>query len=119
VASLEVCVLIDADADPELYQYLASVHKRRRAEHIRMLAASGLGAGLRIAPPVLVERQQPLPKTQPEPKAPMGEERPAVVVADDQAAITAQEDAIFGDLGNLTRKNQSHNSNHRGDHATQ
>jgi hypothetical protein len=117
VASLEVCVLIDADADPALYQYLASVHKRRRAEHIRMLAASGLGTGLRIAPPA--QRQRPLPKTEPEPKAPMGEERPAVVAADDQAAITAQEDAIFGDLGDLKEKNQSHNSNHRGDHATQ
>lgn len=119
MASLEVCVLIDADADPELYQYLYSVHKRRRAEHIRMLAASGLGTGLRIAPPVPAQRQRPLPKTEPEPKAPMGEERPAVVVADDQAAITAQEDAIFGDLGDLKEKNQSHNSNHRGDHATQ
>ncbi|MBF6649127.1 MULTISPECIES: hypothetical protein [unclassified Methylobacter] len=104
VASLEVCVLIDADADPELYQYLDSVHKRRRAEHIRMLAASGLGIGLRIAPPA--PRQQPLPEPQPEPKAMMREAQTAVAIADDQAAIMAEENAIFGDLGHLTWNNQ-------------
>lgn len=104
MANLEVCVLIDADADPELYQYLASVHKRRRAEHIRMLAASGLGVGLRIAPPA--PRQQPLPESLPESKAMMREVQTAAVVADDRAAITAEEDAVFGDLGRLTWNNQ-------------
>jgi hypothetical protein len=65
VANLEVCVLIDADADPELYQYLASVHKRRRAEHIRMLAASGLGVGLRIAPPAPTIERPSQPRRMP------------------------------------------------------